>query len=208
MKEADTCAAPRETGRWPCVVLSFLFAEVCGGGLGSAPSLFGYGALARGRHRKTASVTEFSNTNCESIGSTSSSLLDRVKANDQDAWRRLVKLYSPLVLFWCRRAGIPTDDRADVFQDVFRAVTRHIGNFQRERSGSFRAWLRSIVSSKVADHFGRHVAEIAAGGTEARRRLMEIPDAAEDSVASCDPSEETLLIRQGRAKRRSRPRSG
>jgi RNA polymerase sigma-70 factor (ECF subfamily) len=141
-------------------------------------------------------VTEFSNPSYESIGSTSSSRLDRVKANDQDAWRRLVKLYSPLVLFWCRRAGIPADNRADLFQDVFRAVTRYIGNFPRERSGSFRAWLRSIVGSKVADHFARHVEEIAVGGTEAQCHLMEIPDGVKDSAAACAPNEETLLIRQ------------
>ena len=101
-----------------------------------------------------------------SYGSTSFSLLYRVRADDQDGWRRLVRLYGPLVLFWCRRAGVPQADRADVFREVFRAVARYIGDFQRERTGSFRAWLRVIVHSKAADHFARRgEGEGTAGGS-------------------------------------------
>jgi DNA-directed RNA polymerase specialized sigma24 family protein len=66
-------------------------------------------------------------TSYGSLGSTSSGLLQRVRENDQDGWRRLVRLYGQLVLYWCRRANVPRDDRADVFQEVFRAVARHIG---------------------------------------------------------------------------------
>ncbi len=146
-------------------------------------------------------MTDSITTSYGSIGSTSSSLLDRVKANDQDSWRRMVKLYSPLVLFWCRRAGIPADDRADVFQEAFRAVARHIGDFQRERTGSFRAWLRSIVRSKAADHFARRGGDQdAAGGTEAYRHLLEVPDDVEASAsASLTPNEEILVLRQALA---------
>ena len=101
-------------------------------------------------------------------GSTSYSLLQRLQDDDQEGWRRLVRLYGPLVLFWCRRAGVSQDDRAGVFQEVFHAVARYIGDFQRERTGSFRAWLRTIVDSKTADHFARRNAgQNAAGSKEA-----------------------------------------
>src|SRR5438128_1435742 len=33
------------------------------------------------------------------------SLLERVRANDPEAWRRLVELYQPLVRCWCQRGG-------------------------------------------------------------------------------------------------------
>ena len=146
-------------------------------------------------------MTNSFTTGYESLSSTSSSLLQRVRENDQDGWRRLVKLYSPLVLYWCRRANVPRDDRADVFQEVFRAVARHIGDFQRERSGSFRAWLRSVVRSKAADHFARRCGDQgAAGGTEAYGRFLEVPDDVEASVsASLTPNEETLVMRQALA---------
>ena len=51
-------------------------------------------------------MTDRSNVGCESVGSTSSSLLDRVKVRDEAAWQRLVRVYGPLVLYWCRCAGI------------------------------------------------------------------------------------------------------
>src|SRR5258708_37072862 len=38
------------------------------------------------------------------------SLLERARANDPEAWRRLVELYRPLVTFWCNRGGIPAGD--------------------------------------------------------------------------------------------------
>lgn len=64
-------------------------------------------------------------------GSTSSSLLVRVKARDQEAWTRLVRLYGPLVDFWLRRAGLQSADAHDVLQDVFQAVARQIGQTSR-----------------------------------------------------------------------------
>src|SRR5262245_60137660 len=54
--------------------------------------------------------------------STSPSLLARVKASDQEAWRRLVHLYGPLIYGWCRRWQLAAEDVADVFQEVFQAV--------------------------------------------------------------------------------------
>ena len=55
-------------------------------------------------------------------GSTASHLLEQVKANEEPAWRRLATLYTPLVYSWARRAGLQTEDAADVVQEVFRAV--------------------------------------------------------------------------------------
>jgi len=72
-------------------------------------------------------------TDYESLGSTSSSLLDRVKAHDSDAWRRLVRLYGRLVLHGCRTSGLQPADRADVFQEVFRSVAGHIDDFRRDQ---------------------------------------------------------------------------
>ena len=69
-------------------------------------------------------MTDSIGTSCESIGSTSSSLLVRVKARDQEAWGRLVRLYGPLVAFWIRRAGLQDADARDVFQEVFAAVAK------------------------------------------------------------------------------------
>jgi len=66
---------------------------------------------------------------------TSSSLIDRVKAGEAGAWDRLVSLYAPLLYHWCRRWKLQEEDLADVFQEVFKTVLLHIGEFRRDRKG-------------------------------------------------------------------------
>lgn len=127
---------------------------------------------------------------------TSSTLLEGVKANDEGAWRRLVERYGGLVLHWCRRAGLQEEDRADVFQEVFRAVARHVSSFERrETPAGFRAWLRSITRSKVADFFRRpERAVAAAGGSSIRQWFEELPaDESASSMGSDEAEEESVL---------------
>ena len=54
---------------------------------------------------------------------TSLSLLERVRAHDPEAWRRLVRLYQPLLLAWCARGGVNATDAEDVPLMDVRAVT-------------------------------------------------------------------------------------
>jgi RNA polymerase sigma-70 factor (ECF subfamily) len=123
-----------------------------------------------------------------SSNATSRSLLQGVRAGDTAAWERLVALYAPLILHWCRRWDLQPQDTADVFQEVFLAVAKHIGTFRKERrQDTFRGWLRTITSNKVHDHYRRLGREpAAAGGTEANRRLAQVPapqSGEEDSAA-------------------------
>jgi RNA polymerase sigma-70 factor (ECF subfamily) len=118
---------------------------------------------------------------------TSASLLERVRADDPEAWRRFVHLYSPLVYAWCRRSGLNADDTADVAQEVFRAVAGHIAGFRRDRPGdSFRGWLWTVTRNKLRDFF-RRAAErpVAVGGSTMHGRIMEVPD---EEPAPDDPS--------------------
>jgi RNA polymerase sigma-70 factor, ECF subfamily len=114
---------------------------------------------------------------------TSPSLLERVKADDAAAWDRLVGLYAPLVYRWCRRADLPDQEIADVFQEVFHAVATHIAAFRRERDNdTFRGWLRVITRNKVRDHFRKLGREPAgAGGTEAQLLFARLPDPCADA---------------------------
>lgn len=87
----------------------------------------------------------------------SSSLLSRVRANDPAAWRRLAHLCAPLVWSWCRQAGFQPSDAEDFGQEVFVAVYRGIGSFQKDgRRGSFRRWLRTITNNKIRDRLRDH----------------------------------------------------
>ena len=124
----------------------------------------------------------------ESVSSTSLSLLERAKANDETAWERLRDLYAPLVYCWCRRAGVSESDVADVGQDVFVSVAENLVSFRRDRPGdTFRGWLRTITRNKIADLRRRHGHEPqAVGGSDAQRLAADMPFPTVD--AGCEPS--------------------
>ena len=107
---------------------------------------------------------------------TSPSLLARVRANDAEAWDRLVALYAPFVYRTCRQARLRSEDAADVFQEVFQAAFTRIRSFEKRKPGdTFRGWLRTITRHKVVDHFRRQGRQPrAAGGTEIQIRMAQV----------------------------------
>jgi RNA polymerase sigma-70 factor (ECF subfamily) len=115
-------------------------------------------------------------------GSTSRSLVLHLKENRAPAWRDLVHLYSPLILYWARRAGLPERECADVVQEVFRNVVANIQSFSKTSArDTFRGWLRTITRNKVNDFFRKQDAIAdAIGGTEARVRLQQSADVDDD----------------------------
>jgi RNA polymerase sigma-70 factor (ECF subfamily) len=109
---------------------------------------------------------------------TSLSLLERARANDPGAWRRLATLYRPLVLFWCRRANCPPAEAEDVAQDVFAGVAAGLVGFRRDRPGdSFRGWLRGITRNQVLLYFRRnHGRPRPVGGSDALEQVQGLPE--------------------------------
>jgi RNA polymerase sigma-70 factor (ECF subfamily) len=78
------------------------------------------------------------------------SLLQRARGKDEQAWRRLVELYRPLVLFWCSRGGVAAGDAEDVAQEVLVCMARDLDGFKRDRPGdTFRGWLRVVTRNQV-----------------------------------------------------------
>jgi RNA polymerase sigma-70 factor, ECF subfamily len=135
----------------------------------------------------------------QASSATSRSLLARVQADEPQAWERLVKLYAPLVLHWCRCRGLQDQDAADVFQEVFQAVVSHVAGFHRDRQGdTFRGWLRIITQNKLRDYFRRRGGEVrGVGGSSAGERLAQLPEpsAAEDEFVQEDGGERALFAR-------------
>jgi RNA polymerase sigma-70 factor (ECF subfamily) len=123
-------------------------------------------------------------------------LLNRVKARDQEAWRRLVNLYAQWVDCWLRRSRLQSADARDVFQEVFQAVAEGIGDFRKDRpDDTFRGWLRAITRHKLADHFRRQgIQPKAAGGSAAYHQLQEV----EQHGGPGDDLEEAVAVKQFR----------
>lgn len=126
---------------------------------------------------------------------TSLSLLERARSQDQDAWKRLVELYEPLVQRWCGQDGLTTTDAADVTQEVFMAVAKSLDRFERRMSGSFRCWLRAITNSKIIDLRRRHAQQQAEGGSDAQRLFEQVTVAeTPPTSSSSNTDEETGML--------------
>lgn len=122
-------------------------------------------------------MTANSSASSDSDMSTSRSLIIRLQDQDAPAWQVVVQLYSPLVLHWVRRAGLPAQECADVIQEVFQSAYTGIGKFRKQNTGTFRGWLRTIARHRVIDHFRRLNKEPdATGGSEAAALLNSVPD--------------------------------
>jgi RNA polymerase sigma-70 factor, ECF subfamily len=111
---------------------------------------------------------------------TSLTLLERLRADEPDAWRAMVRLYSPLVYSWCARSGVRGADADDVVQAVFQAAATHLASFRRDREAdTFRGWLRGITRNVALMHFRRDARQPrASGGTESLLLLHEVIDPA------------------------------
>jgi RNA polymerase sigma-70 factor, ECF subfamily len=80
---------------------------------------------------------------------TSVSLLERLRQPQaQAAWERFVDLYTPLLFYWARRAGLREPDAADLVQDVFAVLVQKLPEFHYDRSRSFRSWLHTVLLNK------------------------------------------------------------
>ena len=123
--------------------------------------------------------------------STSSSLLERLRQPQaEEAWGRFVRLYTPLLFHWARRAGLPRQDAADLVQDVLALLVRKMPQFHYDRRKSFRSWLRTVALNKWREQRRRR--RPAAGGDEA---LQEV--AAPDEMNVFEEEEyRNVLVRQ------------
>jgi len=133
----------------------------------------------------------------ESPQATSKTLLERLRANDGDAWRIMVQLYTPLVRHWAMRGGVHGMDVEDVTQEVLQAAATHMENFRRDRPGdSFRGWLRGITRNMVLQHFRRSSRNPrGSGGTDALMQLQAVEDGTPQKEDE-DPAEELDGLRR------------
>lgn len=115
-----------------------------------------------------------------SISKTSTSLLDRARADNPDAWDRLSRLYGPLVYQWGRIAGLQPDDASDVMQAVFVSLTKNLIQFRVRNDGdSFRGWLYAVTRNKIRDYFRKLQKQVQArGGTEALISIEQVAESA------------------------------
>jgi RNA polymerase sigma factor (sigma-70 family) len=133
-------------------------------------------------------------------GTLTPTLLDGALKNDELAWQRIVALYGPLVVQWCRQKNLLPEEAADVSQDVFQTVKLELSKIRLDRKGDrFRKWLRVVARGKIVDHFRKRAKDIhGAGGTDYLQRMNMIPARVSSSSASDHKRNERIeLLRCG-----------
>lgn len=110
------------------------------------------------------------------------SLLLRIRdARDKDAWRQFVQVYAPLIYRVARKYRLQDADAADVTQEVLKAVARASKRLDYDpRRGSFRAWLFTVVRSKLSNFLAAR--RIPAGGPDAQAALAAAPARQEEAA--------------------------
>jgi RNA polymerase sigma-70 factor (ECF subfamily) len=85
------------------------------------------------------------------------SLLERIRvSSERDAWDKFVDMYTPLLVAWTRRLGLPEHDAADLIQDIFAVLVEKLPTFQYDASKSFRAWLKTILLNRWRGNLRKH----------------------------------------------------
>jgi RNA polymerase sigma-70 factor (ECF subfamily) len=112
---------------------------------------------------------------------TSSTLLGRLAVSppDEAAWNEFVDRYGPRVLKWCRAHGLQDADAVDVCQSVLTVLSVRLRRFEYDRSRSFRAYLRTVVTRTLHEAKSARVRHAAPGGDEAHTLLTSV-EARED----------------------------
>jgi RNA polymerase sigma factor (sigma-70 family) len=108
-------------------------------------------------------------------------LLDTLKASPNDeAWHRLVTIYSPLIRGWLRRYSTAEHELDDLVQEVLTVVVRRIPEFERQpRTGAFRCWLRTITVNCLRDFWrSKRIRPQAIGNSDFQQTLNQLADSA------------------------------
>lgn len=84
------------------------------------------------------------------MNTTSISLLDRLAGEGGDSdWQRLLVVYRPFVTGVVSRYPSLVSQADDIAQEVMMVLMRELPRFQRQRTGSFRSWLRGITVNQI-----------------------------------------------------------
>jgi RNA polymerase sigma factor (sigma-70 family) len=119
-------------------------------------------------------------------------------AND-DAWRRLVCLYEPLLQGWLRRQGVQHADADDLVEDTLVTVAQELPIFQHSgQTGAFRSWLRGILVNRLLTvRRSQRVRSICHADSDILHRLADVlADPHRDLARQWDDDHDRFVARK------------
>jgi RNA polymerase sigma-70 factor (ECF subfamily) len=123
-------------------------------------------------------------------------LLDwlKVARPESSDWDRLQGVYLPLIQRWLGRVPELGDEAADLAQEVLMVVFREVPRFDRQREGSFRAWLRQVTVNKVRNDRRRRQRRPAVGLDPADGFLERLSDPHGDLAREWDRDHDKHVV--------------
>jgi RNA polymerase sigma-70 factor (ECF subfamily) len=122
-------------------------------------------------------------------------LLDDPQNNQ--AWERFVKHYSPLILRWAQARIAHDEDACNVAQEVLYKLLLHLKSYDRKK-GRFRPWLRQVVRNACMDFLRSSTRQPGGTGDSRVHELLanvaaNQPDALEELIRAMDAQLELEL---------------
>jgi RNA polymerase sigma factor (sigma-70 family) len=130
---------------------------------------------------------------------TTLSLLERARSSsDEEAWRHLIDLYSPLIRNWLSYLGLQLVDQDDLVQEVLVVVVRELPGFRHGgQPGSFRAWLRVLVVNRAREFWrARNHRPLATGDSDFGKMLAQLEEPQNELVCLWDQEHDRHLVRR------------
>jgi RNA polymerase sigma-70 factor (ECF subfamily) len=107
------------------------------------------------------------------------SLFERLRSRpDDDGWRQLTDIYTPLIRSWLRGQQVADADADDLTQEVLAVVVRELPDFRHNgRPGAFRHWLRAVTANRLRTLWReRRYRPLATGASDFLEKLAQLED--------------------------------
>jgi RNA polymerase sigma factor (sigma-70 family) len=131
---------------------------------------------------------------------TSTGLLRAARdCTDDEAWRRLVSLYEPLLQGWLRRQGVQHADADDLVEDTLATVAQELPTFKHNgHVGAFRSWLRGILVNRLLTfRRSQRVRTICPADSDLLHRLADVlADPESDLARKWDDDHDRFVARK------------
>lgn len=126
------------------------------------------------------------------------SLLERLRHRPAEAdWRRLDQLYRPLIHHWLMRDPTLDHEAEDLVQEVMAVLVRELTQFDRQRLGSFRSWLRTITLHRLKAFWRtRRGRPAQLGDGSAESPLAQLEDPASELSRQWDREHDQHVMRR------------
>jgi len=127
---------------------------------------------------------------------TSTGLLFRLRNRaDAEAWQRLAEIYTPLLYAWLRRHALQPADADDVVAEILATLARELPSFRYDRrKGSFRGWLRVILTNRLRNFRRAHQALPVSGADSSDNLLDQLADDRSDISQEWDREHDQHVV--------------